>query len=228
MIVYVDLEHPRLAEVDARAWERTLMRRLKVKYFLEDVTGDDCLLVRYHQFGPALVDRLGIRAVVVSGNTTDFEHYRQEDLAGLRTVFRAAPLPILAFCGGFQLMAEAYGAPIGPMGAWQPGDPRPMGGFDVSPGNRQETGFQAVRVRPGDPMFAGLPGEISVFQAHYWEVKEVPAGFEAMAESALCQIQALRSKSAPLFGTQFHPEEFDTEHPHGSEIIRNFFRWVAV
>jgi GMP synthase (glutamine-hydrolysing) len=84
---------------------------------------------------------------------------------------------------------------------------------------RQEGGFQQVRVKGDEALFNGLTDEITVFQAHYWEVKEVPAGFELAAESDLCRIQAVKSRSKPLFGTQFHAEVNDETHPDGNAIV---------
>jgi hypothetical protein len=111
LIVYVDLEHARLAKADPKLWHDTMSWRAQVKYQLEEIWGDECLLVRYDKVSPALLTRLGARAMVVSGNTTDFEHYAEEALSGLRAIYQEARLPILAFCGGFQLMGWGRGKP---------------------------------------------------------------------------------------------------------------------
>jgi anthranilate/para-aminobenzoate synthase component II len=34
----------------------------------------------------------------------------------------------------------------------------------------------------------------------------------------------LAHQSAPLFGAQFHPENYDDAHPDGRIILENFFR----
>jgi hypothetical protein len=64
MIVYVDMEHDRM-RARPRRWERTLAVRLRDKFRLEEISGEPCLIVRYKQVTPAMLDELGVRAVVV-------------------------------------------------------------------------------------------------------------------------------------------------------------------
>jgi GMP synthase (glutamine-hydrolysing) len=92
---------------------------------------------------------------------------------------------------------------------------------------KQERGFMPVTVRQPQPLFADLPQQPVFFQAHYWEVKSAPAGFHVLAESTLCPVQAMAHTDLPLFGVQFHPEEYDEAHPHGRNILENFFKIVA-
>jgi GMP synthase-like glutamine amidotransferase len=225
MIVYVDLEHNRLRD-DPVAWEASLANRLKVKDRVEQLTGQSCSIVHYSQVSPACLRELNVRAVLVSGCATDFEHYTETDLTGLRDVYRAAAWPLLGFCGGCQLMAQTYGAEIGPLGPLTPGEPDPYRGAYVI-GMKQERGFMPVRVRQ-HPLFAGLCPQPVFFQAHYWEVKSPPDDFCALGESDLCQVQAIAHKTKPLFGAQFHPELYDDAHPDGRKVLENFFRITGV
>ena len=227
MIVYVDLEHERFRQDPAQAQE-SLAGRLRVAYRLEDISGQPCLVVRYPRVSPQLLREVNARAVLVSGCATDFEHYAEADLAGLRAVYRAAAWPTLGFCGGCQLMAQTYGAPIDAMPSLAPGESDPYHGAYV-PGVRQERGFMPVRASAaGEPWFEGLGGQPVVFQAHYWEVKAPPPGFRVLAESDLCGIQALAHQNLPLFGTQFHPEQYDDAHPDGRRLLENFFRMAGI
>ena len=226
MIVYVDLEHERFRQDPAQA-EKSLAGRLKVAYRLEDISGQPCLVVRYNRVSPDLLREVNARAVLVSGCATDFEHYTEAGLAGLRAVYRAADWPTLGFCGGCQLMAQTYGAPIDAIAPLAPGEADPYHGAYV-PGFRQERGFMPVRVLAANPWFDGLGDQPVVFEAHYWEVKAPPAGFRVLAESDLCGIQALAHQDLPLFGTQFHPEAYDDAHPDGRRLLENFFRMAGV
>ncbi|MFN8457325.1 MAG: hypothetical protein U0401_22155 [Anaerolineae bacterium] len=115
MLIYIDLEHDRLQQ-QPELWEKSLARRLKVKYRLEELSGQPCLIVRYYRVNPALLHELNVRAVVVSGCHTDFEHYSDDSLAGLRAIYLEAAQPLLGFCAGMQLLAQAYGAELGPLG----------------------------------------------------------------------------------------------------------------
>jgi GMP synthase-like glutamine amidotransferase len=236
MIAYVDLEHDRLQQ-QPELWEKSLARRLKHKYRLEELSGGLCLIMRYHRVSPALLRQLNIRAVVVSGCHTDFEHYPEESLAGLRAVFREAAQPILGLCGGMQLLAQAYGAEIGPLGPLAPG-------LHLRPGKRQKTllqqaeafgvgmkqerGFMSVQVDTSHRLFEDLSPQSTFFQAHYWEVKAPPPAFHVLAKSDLCGVQALAHANLPLFGVQFHPEEYDEAHPDGRKVLENFLKLIAI
>jgi GMP synthase-like glutamine amidotransferase len=87
-----------------------------------------------------------------------------------------------------------------------------------------------------------------VLQAHYWEVKEAPAGFKVLASSDECRIQVIKHESKPVFGTQFHPEAaaappydlpsplasvvypegYAAERVAGKQILSNSFRITGV
>ena len=62
-----------------------------------------------------------------------------------------------------------------------------------------------------------------MFQSHYWQLLETPAGFATRASSAWSPIQAIERLDRPVFGIQFHAERFDTAHPAGSRVLRSFF-----
>jgi len=233
MIVYVDLEHDRLRQSPVQ-WEQSLARRLKHKYRFEDISGEPCLIVRYHRISPALLHELKARAVLVSGCSTDFEHYHENDLAGLRAVFREAAWPTLGFCGGHQLLAQTYGARIDAMGpastAPTRDGPNPFPEAGYTPGLKEEHGFMPVRVLAPHGLVEGLGAQPVVYESHYWEVKSPPDGFRVYAESGLCAIQIMAplGEAQPLFGTQFHPEEYDEAHPDGRRLLVNFFRMAGL
>ncbi|GAB4550326.1 MAG: GMP synthase subunit A [Anaerolineae bacterium] len=260
MILYVDLEHERLRQ-DTALWRLFATRTLEAKYRLEEITGLPCLIVKYDRINPARLRAWHVQALVVGGHYTALPHYAEADLAGLRAVLREAAWPTLAVCGGFQLMAQTYGADIGPMAATPqpltqaqaavPGEgamgrlrggnapeslpetPLPPDGpeTDLEAAGLQvwqERGFMPVRVLQTQPLFEGLGSQMTVFQLHSWEVKSVPASFRLLAESDLCRVQALAHQSAPLFGTQFHPESYDDAHPDGRRILENFFRLAGI
>ena len=43
-----------------------------------------------------------------------------------------------------------------------------------------------------------------------------------LASSDACAVEALAVEDRPWWGTQFHPEEWDDEHPAGRAIIERF------
>lgn len=226
MFVYVDLEHERVKRLDPDAWTRSLADRLREKYRLERIAGDSCLVVRYRDVSPALVHRVRARAVVVSGCYTDFEHYTDESLVGLRAIFREAAWPLLGICGGHQLLAQAHSGEIGPMGELPPGAPDPYAGIEprgYQPGMKQERGFMPILVDNAHPLFTGFDHKPLFLQSHYWEVKTAPEGFRVPAASDLCAIQAIVHPKLPLLGVQFHPERYNDDYPDGRQLLKNFF-----
>lgn len=112
--------------------------------------------------------------------------------------------PILGICVGHQLMAVYYGGKAGPS-------------------EIPEYGLAKVEVLEEDDLFKGIPREFLAWESHNDEVKTVK-DFAILALSENCKIQAIKHKTKPHYGIQFHPEVNDTEH--GEEIYRNFVKVV--
>jgi GMP synthase (glutamine-hydrolysing) len=112
--------------------------------------------------------------------------------------------PILGECVGHQLMAVYYGGKAGPS-------------------NIPEYGLSKIKIIAADDLFKGLPKSFNVWQSHNDEVT-VAKGFTVLAQSADCKIQAIKHKTKPHYGVQFHPEVNNTEH--GEAIYNNFIRIV--
>ena len=50
-----------------------------------------------------------------------------------------------------------------------------------------------------------------------------PEEFVLLASNENCKIQAMRHKERPIYGTQFHAENWEEPYLHGRQIISNFF-----
>ena len=110
MILYVDNEH---ASTYERAGDWLLAARTRITYRLGDLAGDVCLLARYGDVDPGLIDRHGIPAVFISGHGAPSEVYDEHEREGLRKIIRRGDLPVFGFCGGLQFIADALGvAPV--------------------------------------------------------------------------------------------------------------------
>jgi len=76
----------------------------------------------------------------------------------------------------------------------------------------------------GHGLFAGLPSPFKVARYHSLAVEPAVAALEECLEitatTADGVIMGLSHREAPLYGVQFHPESFMTEH--GATIIANF------
>ena len=224
MIVYVDIEHLRVKKVDPKQWSRHLSRTLDIKYRLEEISHDQCLVVHYENLSPELLRQINAKAVLVSGNSTEFQHYEEAKLAGLRAVFREATQPTIGFCGGAQMMAETFGSQAAAIDSSETGDMT-----DDSWKERiHESGFLPVRKLVDHPLFSGLSEEFVMLEAHYWEIKRLPAGFQNFAETDITPIQFMAHENLPLFATQFHPEAWDSENEDGRKLLQNFFDLAGI
>lgn len=232
MILYVDLEHEGFYQADAEeavgCWLDTPARyactaaALLVKYRLEKLSGERCLIVRYEEISPELVRQMDARAVFLSGHFTDFKYYDEADYAGLKALLYDVPCPILGVCAGQQLIGRFYGGELEPMGAlpFTLADPFVMTRFH---GQKLEAGWATVRLHQPHPLVRGLDDRATVLSLHRWEVKDVPKEFILLGETDLCEVQIIAHKELPLFGTVFHPERYDDAHPDGKHILENFF-----
>ena len=109
--------------------------------------------------------------------------------------------PLLGICYGHQMIAHMWKAKVGR-------------------GASAEYGMGGVAIEDEDVLFAGLPKKLRVWVSHFDEVKKLPKGFVKLAHSTICGVEAMRHKKQPIFGVQFHPEVWHTEH--GEDILRNF------
>ncbi len=156
----------------------------------------------YEEADPARLAQA--HAIVLSGSSAPWSAHEPAELDRLGDSVRAARRPTLGICAGLQLQALFAGGSIGPA-------PRP------------ESGFTPVEIHDGDDLLRGLPAEIVVFHDHTYEVTAIPGGFRVLASSPACAVQAFADPERRWWGTQFHPEEFDAEHPAGERILRTFF-----
>ena len=52
------------------------------------------------------------------------------------------------------------------------------------------------------------------------EVKRMPDDFELLATSDVCRVEAMRHRTKPIFGVQWHPEVYHSQY--GEDVYRNF------
>jgi len=222
MILYVDYEHASTYTKPGTDW--LLAARARISYRLQDLTGHRCLLQRYPDVDVDLIRELGIAAMFISGNGADPDVYDDGELGGLREIVRSGATPVFGFCGGFQFMGEALGAPLERVGLLAEGefDPHP----DYQPGWRTELGYAPVVLVGEHPLHSGLGVEPAFRHAHALELTALPEGFTNLARTDVTELQLMAHEELPLVGTQFHPEYWTDEHPAGRQLIENFCRWV--
>ena len=118
--------------------------------------------------------------------------------------------PILGVCLGHQAIGEAYGG-------------------RVVRAPRAVHGKTSRISHDGSDLFAGLPSPLQVGRYHSLTVERatLPDSLRvvATAENDESEIHALRHRTHPVWGVQFHPESVLT--PDGKQLLRNFLGLVA-
>lgn len=111
-------------------------------------------------------------------------------------------IPILGVCLGHQCIGSAFGGKV-----------------DRAP--RLMHGKTSPVYHDGTDIFAGVPSPFAAMRYHSLVVYEpLPDCLTATAFTAEGEIMALRHRTAPLIGVQFHPESILTEH--GKTVLKNF------
>ncbi len=67
------------------------------------------------------------------------------------------------------------------------------------------------------------PSADSVWQNHRFQITELGPHLIPLARSENCLIEAWVHPTKPLYGVQFHPEVYDTEHADGRTVLSNCF-----
>lgn len=205
-----------------------------VKARLELASGERCLIVPYREFNLRAVRELNPRAIVMSGFGGHFQSRKIEWFFGMDEVLRRADLPMLCICGSHQLAGFSFNGKIRalrrlrdePIRKLAPAEDRPRRAagdprYDLS-GYFVAEGFFPVARTKADPLFRGMPRRMVMRCSHYCEVKNLPPGFEIIAASRHCRIEAMRHRERPLYGTQFHPEAYAPPFLDGKTLLSNF------
>jgi anthranilate synthase/aminodeoxychorismate synthase-like glutamine amidotransferase len=115
-------------------------------------------------------------------------------------------MPVLGVCLGHQAIGSFFGATLGPAA-------RPMHG-------KVSTIRRADPDAPADPLLAGLPDCFAVTRYHSLILTQLPATLQPLAVTDAGEIMALRHRTLPIWGVQFHPEAVLTEQ--GLPLLQNW------
>ena len=185
---------------------RTLVKKL--------APGVRVKIVHYPRLTSAKIQRLAAAALILGPQSTPWAEYEPGSLDRAMAAVRAYDGPVLGICGGQQFLALAYGGEVSPMEC-------PDGAKGYA-GCVPEEGFVAVDVVADDPLFKDIPRKAGFMEQHFEEVKRLPDGFEALASTARCRVQAMRRSGKPVYGVQFHPERYSDSKTAGRQLIWNF------
>lgn len=125
------------------------------------------------------------------------------EVVAKKVIEKELDVPMLGLCFGHQLIAYLLGS-------------------KVDKGKSAEYGISEIEIEEEDLLFKGLPRKFNAWVSHFDEVKELPEEYVQLAHSESCAIEAMKHKDRGIYGVQFHPEVWHTEH--GEEILANFLK----
>jgi len=174
----------------------------KVRFYVEMLDEfSEVTVTDQRRIGPE-TGAVDFDSVVVSGSPmmlTDREApgHLAEFILGLQ-------VPTLGICFGHQLLGVATGARVG--------------------SKTMLEDWETVRVLESGGMFEGMGGEVRVLESHREFLSAesvVAAGWQILADSQSCPVEAMRHLKRPLYGVQFHPER---SGENGRLVVGNFYR----
>jgi anthranilate synthase/aminodeoxychorismate synthase-like glutamine amidotransferase len=120
----------------------------------------------------------------------------------------ANKVPILGVCLGHQAIGQHFGGEI--VRATEPVHGKPSHIY-----------------HRGDPLFHGIENPFMAARYHSLIIRRdsLPASLEVIAETSDGIVMAVRHKTLPVIGVQFHPESIIT--PNGKTILKNFVGGAA-
>lgn len=222
MILIVDMGQPQ--NYDSSNGSFALKRKF------EKMTGHPCITMNYPEATIDFVERYGIRAIFITGFGYGWGNVPVPKLYNLSDLMHHTDVPTYAACGGHQLLGFIFNETLrrvkrlrdAPMRKLRPGEPD--WGYQYHPGYFKEQGIHPIDIVQRDPLFTGLPKRMLLPEAHYCEIKKLPKDFVLLASSENCRIEAMRHRDRPIYGLQFHAEQWTDAYPHGKRVMENFFR----
>jgi len=149
-------------------------------------------------------------AIVLSGTLRDFDYYEQSILDEFGEFIRETKIPVLAICGGHQLVGLSFGARVVTLDKLEQHEQRLVRPLEYQ--------YRFIRItEPDDPIFKNIncsepdaPARIlRVWQNHGLQLDRIPEGFKLLATSYLCRNQMMvkRTDGQMIYTVQFHLEK---------------------
>ncbi|MBP8243806.1 MAG: glutamine-hydrolyzing GMP synthase, partial [Chitinophagaceae bacterium] len=157
-----------------------------------------CEIIPYHkpfEFEP------GLKGIILSGSPCSVNEDGAPD-SDIRSFIEK--VPVLGICYGAQLTAKKFGGL-------------------VAKSNKREYGRAMLKQLQSDIIFEDVVADSQVWMSHSDTIKELPAGFELLANTESIPVAAFRrtgDDNKALYGVQFHPEVYHSKE--GKKVLRNF------
>ncbi len=161
-----------------------------------------CQIVR-HDLSAARVAELNPKGIILSGGPASVY---EPGAPTMDPAIFGLGVPILGLCYGMHIGCQILGG-------------------EVIGSSRREFGRAPIRIADPDIVLAGIPRETIVWMSHGDQVRAATRDFETLASTDTCPVAAVKHRSKPFFGFQFHPEVSHT--PEGGRMLRNFLHDVC-
>ena len=161
-----------------------------------------CEIVR-HDITAARISELAPKGIILSGGPASV--YEPDAPKCDPEIFRLG-LPVLGICYGLHVACQALGG-------------------EVRGTTTREFGRAHCRVTEPNELLAGIPDEIEVWMSHGDQVSPASVDFLPLATTDTCPLAAVKHRTMPFYGLQFHAEV--THTPKGAEILGNFLRNIC-
>ncbi len=189
--------------------------------------GDRCMIIDaqegFPQDAKTWSSSNNVIGVILGGSrasVNDTDAWIAEELKFVRKILDLG-LPVLGICFGHQILGKLFGADI---------EMKAM-----------KSGLIDIELTKDDALFSGLTN-FRMPASHREQLSRLPDGFELLATSGYCRVQAMKLKDSNVYGLQFHPSYDDDvkeirelgindsnygEH-EGERVLRNFFRIAGI
>ncbi|MCH5336809.1 MAG: anthranilate phosphoribosyltransferase [Campylobacter sp.] len=169
-----------------------------VKTMLESISKDEIKVVRNDKISLEEIKKLSPTHIILSPGP---KHPKDSGIC--LEIFKAKlAIPTLGICLGHQALALCFKSKIKRL---------------KNPAHAKNS---QVTLTKENELFKDFPKSFSVMRYHSLEVKDLSEELEPLAYSEDGVLMALKHKSLPYFGVQFHPESYFSEY--GLKIFLNF------
>lgn len=154
-----------------------------------------CEIIPFHK---AFEFEPGLKGIILSGSPCSVN---EENAPDINIQDFISKVPVLGICYGAQLTAKRFGGL-------------------VAKSNKREYGRAILQRIKEDVLLEGVSAQSQVWMSHSDTIKELPTGFELLADTESIPVAAFRKTNENLYGVQFHPEVYHSKE--GKKVINNF------
>ena len=148
------------------------------------------------------IKKIAPKGIILSGGPSSVYEEGSPQLSDeFYTYISEEKIPVLGICYGLHLLIHQLGGKI-------------------EAHNSKEYGKTKLNIINSNILLDSLEKEEVVWMSHGDQVKEMPDGFEILAETETCPIAVYGNTEKQIYGVQFHPEVVHTAK--GNQVLDNF------